>query len=416
MVLQSLASVVGGEAAVRVANFVAVLLIARAYGKVAFGAYAVSLAVVTVVVMFSDIGLQTAAITQISPAGADRNQIVARFAVSKFILLAVAAVILAMVAGLSGQSAPFLAIGFWVTVRALLQSFSQLQMSVIKSMSLANWIGFIQFGHSAILLFGIWLGFRNGWGFVALLCWMTACQLLEVLLGALVLLRNSILPTWPRHLDFFSIVKMAAPLGVAYGLANLIVRSDTIVLSTVMPLEELGSFSAVNTILLMVYVCAWLFSSVLLPEMTRMSGKPESLKAYANRWARLLLLVTVPCALLVSLGAPKAVVFLYGPAFAASGTPGSLMALACPLIFLNSMYTTVTIAAGHRGALMGIFGVGAVATVALDFILGRSFGALGISLAILIREAGMLLGFTLIAWRLALPVTSAEIPASTGGN
>jgi len=415
-VLQNLASVVGGEAAVRVANFAAVLVIARAYGKVALGAYAVSLAVVTVVVMFSDSGLQTAAITQITPSGSNRNQIVGQFTISKSILLALAAVLLLVIAVWSGQTSFFLTIGFWVTLRALLQSFSQLQMSVLKSVSLAKWIGIIQLIHGAFLLIGIALAFRTTWSFVALLVWMTACQLLEVFLGALVLSRSGIWPAWPRQLDFLSLVRMASPFGIAYGLANLIVRSDTIVLSTLAPLEELGAFSAVNAILLIVYVCGWLFSSVLLPGMTRASARPETLKAYANQWARLLLFFTVPCAVLVSLVAPRAVVLLYGSAFGSSGLFGSVMALACPLILMNSVYTTLTIAAGQRGVLVGIFCAGAVATVALDFLLGRAFGALGVCIAIVIREAGMLLGFLLAASRFVLPVASVEIPVSPGGN
>jgi O-antigen/teichoic acid export membrane protein len=415
-VLQSLASVVGGEAAVRVANFAAVLVIARTYGKVALGAYAVSLAIVTVVVMFSDSGLQTAAITETAAAASNRNQIVGRFAISKFILLAAAAILLAILAVSSGQTFFFLTIGLWVAIRALLQSFSQLQMSILKSVSLAKWIGMAQFIHGAFLLLGIALAFRTDWSFVALLVWMAACQLFEVLLGALILLRHGIWPSWPHRLDLLPLLKLAAPFGIAYGLANLIVRSDTIVLSALVPLEELGAFSAANAILLIVYVCGWLFSSVLLPEMTRISSQPLRLKAYANQWARLVLLFTVPVAVLVSLAAPKVVVLLYGSAFASSGRFGSVMALACPLILMNSVYTTVTIAAGHRGLLMGIFCAGAAVTIALDFLLGRGFGALGICIAIVIREAGMLLGFVLAASRLALPVASVEIPVSSGGN
>ena len=100
-----------------------------------------SLAVVTVVVMFADNGLQTAAITQISSLSAHRNQIIGRLTASKSILLAMAAILLAVVAGLTKQEALFLVIGFWVTVRAILQSYSQLQMAVLKSVSKANWIG-----------------------------------------------------------------------------------------------------------------------------------------------------------------------------------------------------------------------------------------------------------------------------------
>ena len=415
-VLQSVVSVIGGEAAVRAANFSAVLVIARAYGRAALGAYAVSLAVVTVVVMFADNGLQTAAITQISSLNAHRNQIIGRLTASKSILLAMAAILLAVVAGLAKQEALFLAIGFWVTIRAILQSYSQLQMAVLKSVSKANWIGIIQCVHSAILFAGIWLAMKHGWTIFSLLGWLASCQLLELLLGTAVLYRNGIWPSWPARLNFFATVKMAAPFGIAFGLANLIIRSDTIVLSTLIPLAELGAFSAANTILLIVYVCAWLFGSILLPEMVRLSGQHDNLKMYTNQWMRLVVLVSAPAALLVSLAAPKAIFILYGPAFAGSGTLASIMVIACPLILLNSIYTARTIATNSRAIFLGIFSVGALASLALDFIFGRAYGSVGVAWAIVVREAGMLLAFSLLTSRLPMTATGLELRASSGGS
>ncbi len=415
-VLQSVVSVIGGEAAVRAANFAAVLVIARAYGRAALGAYAVSLAVVTVVVMFADNGLQTAAITQISSLNADRNQMIGRLTASKSILLAMAAMLLAVVAGLAKQEALFLAIGFLVTVRAIVQSYSQLQMAVLKSLLKANWIGIIQCVHSAILVAGIWLARKHGWTIFGLLGWLASCQLLELLLATAVLYRNGIWPSWPVRLDFVATVKMAAPFGIAYGLANLIMRSDTIVLSTLVPLAELGAFSAANTILLLVYVCAWLFGSILLPEMVRLSSQPEGLKIYANQWMRLVILVGVPAALLVALAAPRVILILYGPVFAGSGTLASIMVIACPLILLNSIYAARTIATNSRAILLGIFSVGALASLALDLIFGRGYGPVGIAWAIVIREAGMLVAFSLLTSRLPIPATGLELRASSGDS
>jgi O-antigen/teichoic acid export membrane protein len=376
----------------------------------------VSLAVVTVVVMFADNGLQTAAITQISSLNAHRNQIIGRLTASKSILLAMAAILLAVVAGLAKQEALFLAIGFWVTIRAILQSYSQLQMAVLKSVSKANWIGIIQCVHSAILFAGIWLAMKHGWTIFSLLGWLASCQLLELLLGTAVLYRNGIWPSWPARLNFFATVKMAAPFGIAFGLANLIIRSDTIVLSTLIPLAELGAFSAANTILLIVYVCAWLFGSILLPEMVRLSGQHDNLKMYTNQWMRLVVLVSAPAALLVSLAAPKAIFILYGPAFAGSGTLASIMVIACPLILLNSIYTARTIATNSRAIFLGIFSVGALASLALDFIFGRAYGSVGVAWAIVVREAGMLLAFSLLTSRLPMTATGLELRASSGGS
>jgi O-antigen/teichoic acid export membrane protein len=412
----SLVSVIGGEAAVRAANSVAVLFIARTYGAVPLGAYAVSLAVATVVVMFADIGLQTAAITQISSGTLNRNRIVGRLALSKTILLAAAAIILALVAGWTRPRPLFLAIGIWVSIRTILQSYSQFQMAILKSVSKANWIGAIQSLHACVLYVAIWLSFRQSWSAIVLLEWLTACQLVELLFGAAVLYRSRTWPRWPVRLGFWATVKMAAPFGIVYGLANLIVRSDTIVLSKFVPLAELGAFSAANTILLIIYVSAWLFGSVLLPEMARLSSKPESLRGYANQWARWVVLVTVPCALLVSLVAPKVIVVVYGSAFVGSGTLGSLMTLACPLILLNSIYTTLAIASNSRSIFLGVYGAGALATLGLDFFLGRAFGSIGIACAIVIREAGMLAAFWLLTSRSLSAATELELWPPSGGH
>jgi O-antigen/teichoic acid export membrane protein len=415
-VLHSFASVIGGEAAVRAANFVAVLFIARAYGGATLGAYAVSLAVVTVVVMFADNGLQTAAITLISSASEGRNQIIGRLTFSKTLLLAATAIILGVLAGMTRLGPLFLTIGFWVTARAILQSYSQLQMGVIKAVSLARWIGIIQGVHSFALFVGIGLAFKQGWSIFALLGWLTSCQLLELLLCAAVLQRRGIWPSWPERLNCLGTLRVAAPFGVVYGLANLIIRLDTIVLAAFAPLTELGAFSAANTILLIVYVSGWLFGSVLLPEMVRLSGKPEDLRHYANQWSRWVVLVTLPGALLVSLMAQRGIVVLYGPGFAGSGALASVMALASPFILLNAIFTARTLATNSRAIFLGVYGGGTVATLGLDFLLGREFGSLGIASAIVMREAGMLLCFWLLTSRQPSTAATLEYRSYSGGS
>src|SRR5208283_3157577 len=59
--------------AVRAANLAATLLIARVFGGAVLGAYTACLAVVTVVIMFADSGLQTSAITELSQGGSGRR-------------------------------------------------------------------------------------------------------------------------------------------------------------------------------------------------------------------------------------------------------------------------------------------------------------------------------------------------------
>jgi O-antigen/teichoic acid export membrane protein len=412
-IFQNLVSVIGGEAAVRAANFLAALFIARVYGGFVLGAYAASLAVVTIFLMFADNGLQTFVITELSGTLPGRDKIVGQVFISKTILLAAAVLLLAAVAGWV-KSSPFIwAIGAWVTVRTTLQSYSQLQMAILKSLSKANSIGVIQVAHSMFLLTGIWMAFARGWTIFTLLFWFTAGQFFEFALTILVLRRTGFHPRWPVQLHFWAVMRKSTPFGITYGLGNLIVRADTVVLSALAPLAVLGTFSAANSVLVIVYVAAWLLGSVLLPEMVRLSPSPVESKQYVRKWTSVLACTTMPCALLAFLVAPRIMLLLFGASFNRSGAVASVMALACPFIFLNSVYTSFAIAVKNRSVFTGLFVATAVVTIILDFFLGRAFGPVGIAAAIVIREIGMFVGFCVLMSRSPSRAAQVGYPVST---
>jgi O-antigen/teichoic acid export membrane protein len=409
-VFQNLVSVLGGEAAVRAANFAATLFIARAFGGFALGAYAASLAVITVVVMFADNGLQMFTITELAGRPSARETIIGRVYVYKTILLVAAIVLLGVIAGSLNLSTFLWGIGTWVAARTVLQSYSQLQMTILKSLSKTNAIGVIQIIHSLFLFAGIGMALLRNWTIFGLLAWFTAGQLFELGITIPVLLRAEIRPGWPAPLRFWASMGKSAPFGITSGLANLIVRSDTVVLSTLVPLSVLGTFSAPNSILAIVYVASWLLGSVLLPEMVRLSVTAESLKLYVRKWIRLLALTSVPVAFLAFVAAPKFIPLLFGPAFDRSGVLASVMAWACPFILVNSVYTNFAIAMNKRAVFTGLFAVTAVLAVGLNFLLGRAFGPMGIAAAIVIREASLLAGFWILMSRNPSQAGQAESP------
>jgi O-antigen/teichoic acid export membrane protein len=328
-------------------------------------------------------------------------------------LIAVAALLLTGI-GLWVGVTPFVwGIAVWITLRTALQSYSQLQMSAVKACSKANLIGATQAVHSLLLLIWIWLVYTRGWGILWLLFGLTAGQMFELAVLFLVLTRAGIRPTWPDNLLFWKVITKSAPFGVSYGLANLIVRADTIVLAALVPLSELGNFSAPNAILALAYVVSWLFGTVVLPEMVRRSASPESLKSYARTWARCIAITLTPCTFFAFWAAPRLMNVLYGPAFYRSGALASVMALACPFIFLNSVYTNVAIATNSKTGLMGVFAVTAAVAVLLDLVLGRAFGAIGIAWAIVIREVGMLAGLWMLTSRASAAVTQLDCGLSS---
>jgi hypothetical protein len=92
--LQNLASVLGGEAVVRAANLAAAIAIARLYGPAILGLYGACLAVVTIVFMFAESGLQLSAITEIGAVCSRAPWLVGELYLSKAILSVFAVVFL----------------------------------------------------------------------------------------------------------------------------------------------------------------------------------------------------------------------------------------------------------------------------------------------------------------------------------
>ena len=397
---------------VRVANFAAALVIARVHGAFVFGLYATSLAIATVAVMFADNGLQTSAITELGNNRQSANNVIGQLYLAKTALIMAMLVLLLGIGLWLGISQLAWMVGGLVLLRTIIQSYSQLQMSILKSIGRMKIIGGVQGIHAAILLCGTGLAFKQGWGIVGLLCLLIAGQTLEVALIALKLWRAGMWPTWANAGSCWTLILRSTPLGIGYGLASLIVRLDTVVLAALIPMSELGQFSAADMVLVIIYVVAWLSGSVLLPEMIRRAGTPGHLNTYVNRWTRLLLVTITPCALLGYWLAPATITFLYGPLFSRAGALASLMLLATPFILLNSVYANRAIATGSRATYLGVFAVTVIATVALNYFLGHSFGATGAAAAIVIRELGMFAGFWLLASRGPAPIPRYEVSPS----
>ncbi len=406
-IFKPLISVLSGEAGVRVANLCFTLLIARRFGGAALGVYAACIALVTIAVMFAENGLHTTAILELSAASSERGKIAGKLYVCKTILTVVALLIL-LSAGMAMRLSAFVwMVAVWVTLRTVLQSYSQLQMAFLKAVGKAHSIGPMQFAHAFLLLTGILLTYRQGWSFRFLLAWFAGGQLFELALTGFAAWRAGIRPSWPGGNFVWPTIVKSTPLGIANGLANTIIRLDTIVLAALVTLPELGTFSAANTLLAVFYVACWLFGSVLLPEMVRLSSTPEVLRAYTRKWALWIVAALTPCVVAAFLAAPKVMVLLYGPGFAKSGAIAATMVLACPLILLNTLYANLAIATNLKTVYLGVFAGTAVLTLALDFFLGRGFGAMGVAAAIVIREAGMFGGFWMLMSR--HPWATAEV-------
>lgn len=382
----NLGSIAGGEALLRLGNFLATVVIARVYGSDIFGIYATVLAYVTVVTMLADNGLQTAAIQQISRSPAGMAAIASRLYVAKTTLLAPAILLLLAVMVFWRLPEPVAQIAILVALRAALQSYAQLHTAMLKAINRMHAIAIVQSLHFVFLVSGILWCYRSGSSITALLIMMAAGQGLEFLGSALVLRNYGLRALRVRLAECWKLVRDATPMGATFTLTTLALRCDVVLLSWMVSPVSLGHFAAAQSFLVLLSVASWLFGSVLLAEMSRLSHDHDALQYYVARWARRVAAVVTPAAIIATWAAPLALRAIFGEAFDAASGIVAILVLAAPFLFLNALYLNRAIALGLRSVYLGGYAAAFAVALLLDFALVRPYGATGIAVAAVVRE------------------------------
>jgi len=390
---RNLLHVIGGEMLLRLANFGVAVLIARVFGAASLGVYAAILAVATLAERLSDNGLEIAGIAETSrhPANISRTATALYINKTIFSLLAIGA--LAALGWSTGLSGSHWLIASILTLRTFLYSYCRLNNGLLKALDKAPLIARIQSMHFLVLCFAIAFVYLRGESLAFLLICLLVAQFLEFLLS----LRN--LRILGVHFGAASselcwnLARRSTPIGLTYTLSTLMLRGDILVLSLLATASLLGTFSAADNGLVMVYVVAWLFSGVLLADLGRLSSTPDEFDAEFRKCVIAILALCIPLAVAAMLVASPTIRLLYGKSFAAAGLPAAIMCVAVPLIFLNAAFLGRAIARSAASIYLTVYAAAAALSLALNFLLGWRFGIAGIAVSIVLRELAITLAF-----------------------
>ena len=380
----------------RLATFVAAIVIARIGGAAIFGIYATALAYVTVAAMIADNGLGITTVRKIGSSPDQLNQLFTQYGVSKTILFFPMVAILAAIGWLAHLSVLEWLIAALITLRTILQGYCQMQVTVLKAIDRMQSIGVIQAVHALVLLLALrrcYVAWRNIYLIVAVL---VIAQSVELILEAAWIRHAGITPVRVYLRDCWRLLHGSTAVGVAVSLSSVIPRIDVILLSLIAGTAVAGVFAAAQTLILIVYLLGSLLASVLFPEMARLAHMPREFRHYVRHWSIISLAVTVPGSLLAVAVGPSLMRTLFGHGFGASGNLLAIMLVAAPLIVLNALNLHRAFALNQARSYLGVYVAATIAAVLLDVSLGSRFAASGIAVAVVLRECLVLIGFWVV--------------------
>ncbi len=392
----NLAHVVGGEATLRVANFVAAIVIARIGGAGTFGIYATALAYAAVAGMIADNGLGITTVRKIGSSPDQLNELFTQYAVCKTILFVPMVAALFVIGWIANLGTLEWVIGALIVLRTILQNYCQVQITLLKAIDRMQAISPIQAIHSLVLLVALWGCYVRWRSVPVVVATLVAAQIVELVLEAVWIRRLGVRLVPIHWRDCWRLLHGSTAVGVTMSLSTAIIRLDVIVLSLIAGATAAGVFAAAQTVFVIAYLLGSLLTSVLFPQMARLAQTPRELQQYVRHWFRIILVVMVPGTALAIVVGPSLIQAVFGGSFHASGNVLAILLVAAPPMLLNALYLHRAFALNLIKTYLGVYIGATLVAILLDVVFASSLGTVGLAIAVVLREYLVLAAFWML--------------------
>jgi len=394
-------------------------LITRYLGPREFGAYALVVAVVPLLASVIDFGISTMAVREIAKRPEDASRIVATtFTIILAFAAAGALLFLAAIPAVpyGGEVRGALVIaagGLFVMLLAtvpgiIFQSAVRLELQAVVDLT----GGVANLGLVVVVI-------ALGGGLHAIVAaWVAAAALASALAWVLGLRLLRFRPRLDRPLARL-LLKRALPIGLAFVASAIHFRVDTVLLSLLQPIRDVGVYGAAFRFLEHSLFVPLLFMNALFPVLAGYVARADPrLEATVQRAFTLLLLFAIPVAVGVVILAGPLISFVVGAGYEEAATPLRILGVAMLFSFVNPLFTNILVAGDLQTRMLWAILMAIVANVALNLVLIPRYSYNGAAAATVASEA---LGVTLVAvwairharvrldWSIAVRVASAAL-------
>lgn len=360
-------------------------ILTRYLGVSGFGEYVTVMAYLSVFNMFTDLGLYSIAVRDISRDGVDESQILGnafsiRFFVGIFIFT-IGAILMYSFPYSQNIKRGFLvgALGYWaMTNQSLLVSVFQKYLRMDK-------IAIGEVLSRIVQLALVFYFVRHNFGFLFMIVAMVmgaVADLLFVIFSSRKFVKISFkfdFPFWKK------ILKESLPLGIGTILTLIYFKCDTIMLSWMKSTYDVGIYGVAYRVLESVIFFPNMFVGIIMPLLSRyVFTAKEKFREIFSRALDVLVIIIVPMIVGTFFLARDIIFLVGGQEFAAAAPVLCILIFATGIIFLGALFSYIIISFNKQKYLMYLYGFGAFFNVAtnLYFIPKYSYyGAAGTTVA-----------------------------------
>jgi O-antigen/teichoic acid export membrane protein len=372
-------------------------VVTRYLGVEGFGAYSLVLTFVALVVSIADIGLTQIGVRELAVREGAWEELIGNLLVLRVVVAVAAALVLFAVS-------PFVPYedrvqsGLRVGAAAVfVLVLAGLPAIVFQATMRLHWAAVVELAGSASGLLFVVVVTKAELGFLALIAATLVAACISTFTAfALAARLVSLRPRFARA-EARRLLAASLPVALFSVLGILHFRIDTVLLSLLRSLDDVGTYSAAYRFLEQVLFVPTLFIAAVYPLLAGYAGRNDlRLGPTVNRSLAFLLLVALPVAATTAILAPDLVELFAGSSFDDSVGPLRVLTLAVVFMFVNTLFSSLLIVYHEQRRLAWLIGITLLANIGVNMLLIPPFGPMGAAAATVVTEAAS--GAVMAVW------------------
>lgn len=329
---------------------------ARYLGASGFGIISFALALGAILSIFTELGLSTLTVREVSRDKSLANKYIGNTLALKLILSSITLVSMVLVVTLLHYPPQFAAVIYYITLSFVVGAFTSIFYSVFQAYEKMEYQSVGQIINSIMMFSGILLIITYqlsivNFGLIYLIAsivsliygvivcvWKFVLPKIEIDLG----LWKSILPKIEIDLNLWRfLIIEAIPLTISSVFLLIAFRVDTILLSIINGNEAVGLYNAAFSLMTALMFVPFVYVSAIFPILSRLNVSSKELLKYSYETSfKYLLILGLPIAVGTTLLANPIILLIYKSGFTQSIVALQILIWSIPIIFINYILGT----------------------------------------------------------------------------
>ncbi len=375
---QIITYVIGFFIAIKMGNYL---------GPLGFGIIGTALALTAIYGVFTDLGLGTLTVREVSRDKSLAKKYVANTTVMKIILAVFTFLLTFLTVNLVHYSQQEIYVIYIITGSVIFNSFSGVFYSIFQSYQEMGFQSLAAIVNSILMLIGVIIVIFYNLNVIAF-AYLYLISNAAVFIYALIFYMRKF--KWPKievDYDFWRPAIMAAlPLSIGSIFSLVAYRVDTVLLSILKTSVQVGYYTASYNLMMVFLFLPGVFTTAIFPVFSNLFvSAQDSLKYGYKKSFKYFTILSLPISVGVTLLSPQIIHLIY-PKFLPSILILQILIWAIPITFLNYIFGTIIPAMNRQNLLVKITFISMIVNISLNLVFIPRYSYLGAAVVTVITE------------------------------